>query len=470
MGAPPPTITIAAPPTTQEVALTLLQWMFSQTGTLTDYNIGSIVRTYAEAVGAVQEVEGVSSQAQAFQALVYSAYTAFGIVPLTGTSSAGSVTFSTLSNLPLPAGLNVSIPAGTIVQAINGTQFSVSSSVILTSGMTSISTNVASSQTGSITNVVSGSIIYVSSSLSYPLAVINNGPTSGGTDVELPSQTLGRFTAFVQSLGLASPIAIAGSVIGVTYSNNGVVDTVEYSTCYEQWIIDTQNGLSDPTIGFTVYIDDGSGAPTTQLINTVYNYLSNGGVAGFRPAGIPYSVASVIPVSASVSVTVTSLNPSLNPSIETAIEQAVQVYFASLGFGEVAESTQLIAGIANVTFGQISSLQVELLDYDSLIQTTVPPALTTTTTGSVTFPSSTIIPVVTTFNWPQFGQIILNPNMYGLAGPASAVVTYTNITPTSFTGCTTTTVGTFGSTTDVIFMPMSPASRVILQGTSVTVN
>ena len=64
------TITVAAPPTTEEVAADFLTWIGAQNPILTDVNPGSQVRTMGEAIGSVVDMESVTAQAMALQALV----------------------------------------------------------------------------------------------------------------------------------------------------------------------------------------------------------------------------------------------------------------------------------------------------------------------------------------------------------------------------------------------------------------
>ena len=357
---------IAPLPTTEEVALTLLQWLFATTGVPTDTNQGSIVRTYSEAIGSTEEIQAIESEAQALQALVYSAFTAFGIFPKGATSAVGTVTFSTLSTAPLPPGQSVLIPLNTIVQTQAGIQFATTASAVLVSGTTSINAPVQALTVGSVGDVGIGLINQIASGLTYPLAVTNAAPITGGANAETASQTLARFTAYVQSLGLCSPVAIAGAVIGVAYQQ----EVVKYSDVYEHWIDQVASGLA-PTPGFQVFIDNGSGAASQNLINTVTTYLSNGPPAGFRPAGVPFSVSGVVPIGASVVVVATTINPSIAPAISTAISQSIVAYFNSLGFGETAEFTQLVASIANASFGQLTSLSVSLLDSHGVSQQTI---------------------------------------------------------------------------------------------------
>lgn len=216
-------------PTTEEIALTLLQWMFANIGIPSDYNVGSIIRTYSEALGSVNEIEGITAQAEAIQALVYSAYAAFNISPLPATGAVGTITFSTLSSAPLPSGQSVLIPAGTIVQTTSAIQFATTANALLVSGTSSINASIQAVTLGSTSNVVANTIIQIITGLSYPLSVINSAPTAGGANAETPSQTLTRFLAYVDSLGLCSPIAVASAVIGQSY----LEETVLYSTCYD---------------------------------------------------------------------------------------------------------------------------------------------------------------------------------------------------------------------------------------------
>ena len=76
------TLTVAAPPTTEEVAADFLTWIGAQNPILTDVNPGSQVRTMGEAIGSVVDMESVTAQAMALQSLVYAAYAAFNIEPL----------------------------------------------------------------------------------------------------------------------------------------------------------------------------------------------------------------------------------------------------------------------------------------------------------------------------------------------------------------------------------------------------
>ena len=77
--------------------------MAAQTGTPTDYNIGSQVRTLEEAQGSVVEMQATSDAALAFQALTYGAMSLFGIRQATAQPATGVVTFATAPTAVLTA-------------------------------------------------------------------------------------------------------------------------------------------------------------------------------------------------------------------------------------------------------------------------------------------------------------------------------------------------------------------------------
>lgn len=354
-------ITVAAPPTTPVVAASIMATMAALSGVLTDYNQGSQIRTLAESVGAVAEQQGNWTQTIAFQALVYSAMSAFGITPNTAVPASGTVTFATaaaVSGAP-PATQNINIPAGTLVQTGGGVQFQTASTVTLVSGSASVDAAVTAVVSGLIGNVPIGAVNLIVSALIYPLFVSNAAGTAGGIDAEPASQTLSRFAAKVASIGLASPVAIANAAVGVSASGTG--ETVLYSTCYEPFLA-AGSGAGSGTAGWELFIDNGAGTASSGLIsavNDVLNGVAGSNPVGYRDAGVPYQILAVTPTVAVVGVSgvVSSLaTPAL---VSGVIAQAVSGYF-SLPFGAPAQQAQISVIIGNATLGLLTSLAVAL--------------------------------------------------------------------------------------------------------------
>lgn len=369
-GSTPMTITVAAPPTLADAATDMIAWMGAQSGVQTDYNVGSQYRTNAEATGSVIDMQGIISQALAFQALVYSAFAAFGIFPLLAVAAVGTITFATSSGVsPPPSVAAVVISAGTLVSTVGGVQFQTTETVTLPLGDTSINATIEAVVAGINGNVAAESIIQIVSGLPYPLACTNTLPTTNGSDAETASQTLGRFTALTATLGRATPVAVANAAIGVTAP--GTDERVRYSTCYEPWIV---IGPSGPC-GFDVYVDNGSGGASGPLLLAVAAKLDGLRplVDGYRPAGVPYAVHAVTPVPSTVVVSGTAIVTSQGPILETAAAAAITAYYEALQFGDPAELTQIIAVVANSLAFSMSSLQVWLLDGADASQQVITP-------------------------------------------------------------------------------------------------
>jgi len=119
------TAQVAAVPGAVQTATGMLALIAQLSATSTDINIGSQVRTLAEAIGAVAEEEGIAGQSLALQALAYGAMSLFGVQQAQALPATGTVTFATstpVSGAPV-APQAVAIPSGTLMQTNGGIQF-----------------------------------------------------------------------------------------------------------------------------------------------------------------------------------------------------------------------------------------------------------------------------------------------------------------------------------------------------------
>lgn len=361
MPSPTTEITTPAAPTTVDVAAQVLAWMGAQSGVVTDYNAGSQIRTWAEALGSTVEIQSVIAQALAFQAIVYGAYAAFQVYPLGATSSVGTVTFATSLAANAPTATQpVFIPQGTLCQTTGGIQFQTTANATLSAGSVSVNVPVAAVVTGAQGNVPAGTITQLVSSLTSPLQITNALPTTGGTNAETAQQTLARFTAKVAAIGTGSPIVIANAVIGV--QNPGTTETVMYSTVYEPWVTEQTSTSPGPSV-YNVYIDNGSGGASSGLIAAVtaqLNGSASAGTVGYRPAGVPYYVYAVTPVDAVVTITGTLISSQYNTAATAAVVAAVNQYFQGIQFGQTVQQNNINAVVANNVGGYLVSFNVVL--------------------------------------------------------------------------------------------------------------
>lgn len=351
--------TVAAPPSTATIALRILAAQGAQTGVVTDINKGSQIRTLAESIGQVTEMQGVASEALAFQVMVYGAWSAFGITPITASFASVTLVFSTAaygsSNLP-GVSYDVAIPAGTVVQTSGGIQFTTDDDVTLTAGSSSVSVTASAILSGVTSNVNALTLTTLSSSLGYPLYVTNPSAATGGAAAESPSQTMARFAAKRSSVGGGTPLGVASAAIGVTYGS----EIVKFATCYEPWMYDSTAGA-----GFTVFVDNGSGSASSGLTAAVSDTLTGSTATssdGYRPAGVPYSVEPVNPVLFQVSVKGTLQDSGTASAVDDAVTAAVDAFQNTLAFGTSVSLASLTGNVVNALTGYTTGLTILLMD------------------------------------------------------------------------------------------------------------
>ena len=363
--------TVAAPPGTNTIAQQGLASMAALSGVLTDYNIGSQIRTQMESVGAVGEIQGISAVALAFQTIAYSAMSLFGITPNGAIPSVGTATFTTALINPPPAIQSVIIPQGTLVQTTGGIQFSTTTTATLVSGATTINVPIQAVQGGSLGNVPPGAITQIISGLTYPLAATNPAATTGGINAETPAQALTRLSAVILSLIGGSPVSVANSVIGVQAS--GTNETVVYATCFEPWLAAPPGSPAAAMAGFSVYIDNGTGGASANLITAVTAKLNgniNTNTPAYRPSGVPYFVYADSPVLANVSITGSIMTNANLASVTNNINNAIISYF-TLPFGMSAQQGAIAAVGSNAALGVLISYDAVLTYATDTTQTPV---------------------------------------------------------------------------------------------------
>lgn len=365
--------TTAAAPSTPQVVSQAVALMAAQSNVPTDYNIGSQVRTLLEAEGSVVELQALSDQALAFQALLYGAMSLFGVQRATAQPATGVVTFATSFPVSgaLPTTQAVPIPSGTLVQTAGGIQFATTIATTLASGTAAIAVGVVASLPGAAGNVAASAIAGLPlTSIGYPLSVYNGAPTAGGADAGSQSSALAQFTAKAASLGLASPVAVANAAIGVVATGTGEV--VAFAANFEPWLA-AGSGAGSGTAGFTLYIDNGTGGASAALIAAVTAWITGNAEtnqSGYRPDGVPFVVSGVTPVYAAVAVSGT-LIPGLfgSGSVAAAAASGVQAYFNSIGISapntsgaplNAASQPQIAAAAADAGLDAYSSLTVSL--------------------------------------------------------------------------------------------------------------
>jgi uncharacterized phage protein gp47/JayE len=268
----------------------------------------------------------------------------FSLARLPSTLASGLVTFSRF-NTSAPA----LVPLGTLVKTVDGSQsFAVtadfalgsfsqpSNGYILPAGVASLDLPVTASTPGSAGNVQAGSISVLASALAGVDTVSNAAAFQNGMDAESDQNFRLRFQSFLSSRSRATLGAIQFAIMGVQQGLNYAIQ-------------ENQSAAGAPLPGnFLVYIDDGSGYPSNQLLTHVYQAID-----AVRPVGSTFAVFPPAVISASVSLTVSAPN---KPAVAPKIVNALSGFINALPLGAPLPLTRVAQiaydsdlSIANVT-------------------------------------------------------------------------------------------------------------------------
>jgi uncharacterized phage protein gp47/JayE len=322
---------------------------------LVDFSVGSILRSFSEAVSAIALwLQGLALQIAALTRFSTSNGTDadswaadFGFSRLAAISATGSVVFArfTPSN-------SAAIPVGAIVQTADGTEtyaviadkgqsaFDVpSQTYIMAAGVASCAATVLAVTPGAGSNAVPGSINTIGSPISGVDTVSNPFALISGADPEADSAFRLRFVSYIASLSKATKTAvgaaIAGVQVGLSYS---IVENTSYGGVY-------QPGF------FYAVVDDGTGFPSATLLATVSNAID-----AVRPIGSTFQVFAPLVVTANTSLSITTANGYSHPTLVASVVAAIIAYINTLPIGTTLRYTRLAQiaydvspGITNVS-------------------------------------------------------------------------------------------------------------------------
>lgn len=200
-------------------------------------------------------------------------------------------------------------------------------------------------------NVLAGSITLIASSLAGVDAVANAGPTTGGMDAEPDSALRLRFVDYINSRSRGTRSAVAFAVASV---RQGVAFTIEEN-------IDPAGEVRSGH--FVVTVDDGSGAPPQDMIDSVAEAIDL-----VRPIGSTFAVhpPQVVQVSVSLSVSLPDLGASSANRVRDAVAGAVEQYVGRLGIGASLSVTRIaqVAYEASSDVRNVSGVRINGNDFD----------------------------------------------------------------------------------------------------------
>jgi uncharacterized phage protein gp47/JayE len=332
----------------------------SSASSLVDLSVGSVVRAIFEANASVvlwlqwlilQVL--ASTRASTSNGTNLDSWMAdFGQSRLPAIPSTGIVTFSRFVN-----SLSATIASGTVVKTTDGSlSFSVTedstlsiwqtsaSAYVLPSGVSSADLPVICATSGSVGNVLAGTITVIAASLPGIDQVNNANPLSDGADAETDQAFRTRFQSYLASRSRATLAAVQNAIANV---QQGLDVAIEENTA--------PDGAAQAG-SFLVFVDDGTGYPSSDLLSTVAT-----AVDAVRPIGTTFAVIPPQVLVVNVSLTATLTSTASVSLIVPSIQNCIAVYLNGVPIGKSASLTRVAqnaylasAGIDNITGVQLN--------------------------------------------------------------------------------------------------------------------
>ena len=323
-------------------------------GALIDLTVGSVLRAVLEANASlalwlqwlIVQVLSTTRAATSSGADLDSWMADYSVARMPAVAATGSVTFARFT-----PGLATAVPLGTQVRSTDGTQsFTVvadtanpawnatANAYQVAANASAVTLPVQAVAPGSAGNMQPGGITVLATAIAGIDTVTNAAAFTNGLDAEGDAALRGRFTNWAASLSRATPLAVRAAAAGVQQNVQTAIA--------EQ--VDTAG--NPRAASFVLTVDDGSGAPSADLIGRVASAVEN-----VRPVGITYAVQPprLVPASIALTLTVSGSNKNaLIGPVATAITAFVNALpiGASLPVSRIATLAYGVdPGIVNVT-------------------------------------------------------------------------------------------------------------------------
>ena len=323
----------------REIMLTEMEdYITSHTDKVSDFNEGSLISSIIGAVAnTIEEVyyEIVLGWADTMRTAMQRS---INFNKLDGAKSSGNVVFSRADIAPV----DYIIQAGSVVADTDGNRFITIEDVTLLLGQTeSPSVAINSEIIGSDQNVPANTITTMVSTIIGIESVTNPTATINGSDTETEIEYNTRFAEYLKGLIGATPSGIKKSALDVIGVRE--VELIE----------------PEDTAGrITIFINDGSGTASTELLNSVEaNIEGNGTIedAGTRPAGIIITYRPSLKIDIPVECVVYIKTGTNVDSAKTKIEEAITTHINSLPIGNdvilkgIEKAIQSVYGVEDLS-------------------------------------------------------------------------------------------------------------------------
>jgi uncharacterized phage protein gp47/JayE len=309
---------------------------------LLDFTVGSVLLAITQAVSGVVlwlqaiilQLLTVTRAATSVGSDVDSWMADYNFTRLPAVAATGQVTFSRFT-----ATQQAVVPVGATVQSSDGTQnFTVlldttnsaySASLggyVLPANTASVTVTVQDTVGGTGGNVQAAAIGVITTPIPGVDTVTNASAFTNGINAETDPAFRARFMLYLASLSKGTKAAVAYAITGV---QQGLNYTITENQDY--------NGATDDGL-FYVVVDDGSGSPSSTLLNNISSAID-----AVRALTIRFAVFGPSVETANVSLTITSVSGYIHSIVVGAVGTAITNFINSLTLGVSLPYTQLAA-------------------------------------------------------------------------------------------------------------------------------
>lgn len=321
-----------------------INWIRATTQRITDFNVGSVIRTMIEACAV--EIEELYQRMfiGIREAIPVSVYNSFDFAALPAVASSGLVRVTIAA-----ATADVLIPTGTKFSVAGRSVFyTATGDVVIAAGNTMGDVSVVASEDGSSGNLPSGAIFDVQPAPTNFVGATNLADFINGRDLENDADRKIRFNEFIASLnrGTVRALQYGAKNFAKLYDSAGhLIERVQFVNVVEPYELD----VTQPTGLVLMYIHNGVGSTSPALVaktkDVMYGYtdpVTQEVVPGWKAAGVVVTVIACTEQLVNVYGVITEVPGYDHDTVAAAAGDLITQYLLGLDIGESAIAAKII--------------------------------------------------------------------------------------------------------------------------------
>jgi uncharacterized phage protein gp47/JayE len=327
----------------QSILTGMVDWITTNTTKITDFTVGSGVRTLLEGVASSIEELYFSMYQNIQYAIENAIYNAFGFTQIPAQPSSGTLTLTFYKALSDVAYL----PTGTefATSGANPLYFVTEQDYTIAAGSTSADLIVYCTTAGVAGNVNANAITIMTNPISIVKSVANSLAFTSGEEAESTSARKQRFNKYIQSLARGTVAAIQYGCLEV----NGVAGAY----------------VDDSLVGVVnVYCHDSNGNLSDELKAKIIANLEN-----YRAAGIQVNVLPIVKTLVDIAMTVTVTAADNTSAYKTSLETNLTNYLNNFTVSEDLLIFDLSKFVGNLDTTGITNVKVTSPADDVMVAT-----------------------------------------------------------------------------------------------------